>query len=229
MGSGKINKQLQAVEISSGSPSPDRQSWDRGTADGPPGEQAAACVRELSRRPGHWAARRHRQCSANGGRARQPPTRQRLLDPPGPQRAGSQEAGDPAPLAWGPWWVPTLKSLGLHRRGGAYLAWGSRSWAGSQLELASRLDPWSSLQEELMRIRAWGPDTPGAFPTVSSRRLLSTNDMLGPALSSTIGMEKLKIQRAFCGGARGKPGLWPSSPYCRALPETWEAPPGCLH
>ena len=52
MGSGKINKQLQAVEISLAlQVQTDRAGTERHCRQGRPGEPAAACVRELSRRP----------------------------------------------------------------------------------------------------------------------------------------------------------------------------------
>ena len=117
----------------SGSPRPDRQSWDREALQtGPPGEQAAAYMWELSRRPRPPGGQETQTASVLNGAepAGRPPsrgswTRQAHREP------GSQEAGDPLPShtrdpggsllcrVWvltkgvgGPTWLPVLVTGG---------------------------------------------------------------------------------------------------------------------
>ena len=79
----------------SGSPSPDRQGRDR---EGRLGKQAAACVQGAAQTPSATGKPVETDgVCAKWGRARRPPTRQRLLDPPGRQREGGQEVGDLPP------------------------------------------------------------------------------------------------------------------------------------
>lgn len=188
----------------SGSPSPDRQSWDREALQtGPPRRTSRRlCVGAVQTPPATGRPGDTDGVCAKWGRARWLPTRQWLLDPPGPQGVGSQEAGDPAPPRMGTLVGPYPAEFGSSPKGrGAYLAWGRElGW----LPVRAGLSVWIlGEQEDLMCIRACGPDTPlGAFPTVSSRRLLSTNDMLGPALSSTLGMEKLRSGEPLWWGQR---------------------------
>lgn len=104
----------------------------RGTADGPPRRTSrrlyvgAVQTPPATGRPGDTDG-----VCAKWGRACRPPTQHRLLDPPGPQTAGSQEAGDPLPSrrgdpggslpcgvwvltkgAGGPTWLPVLVTGG---------------------------------------------------------------------------------------------------------------------
>lgn len=188
----------------SGSPSPDRQSWDREALQtGPPRRTSRRlCAGAVQTPPATgWPGDTDGVC-AKWGRARCPPTRQWLLDPPGPHRAGSQEAGDPAPPCTGTLMGPYPAEFGSSPKGrGTYLAWGCElGW----LPVRNGLSVWIlGEQKELVRIRACVPDMAlGALPTVSSCRLLSTNDVLGPALSSALGMEKLRSREALWWGQR---------------------------